>query len=56
MAITLVPVLMLFFIRGHIVPEGRNPINRALIWIYRPVIRLVHCIYLYMLSYYPVRH
>jgi Cu(I)/Ag(I) efflux system membrane protein CusA/SilA len=41
MAITLVPVLMLFFIRGHIVPEGKNPINRALIWIYRPVIRLV---------------
>jgi Cu(I)/Ag(I) efflux system membrane protein CusA/SilA len=41
MAITLVPVLMLFFIRGHIVPEGRNPINRVLIWIYRPVIRFV---------------
>jgi Cu(I)/Ag(I) efflux system membrane protein CusA/SilA len=41
MSITLVPVLMLFFIRGHIVPEGKNPINRALIWIYRPVIRLV---------------
>jgi Cu(I)/Ag(I) efflux system membrane protein CusA/SilA len=41
MAITLVPVLMLFFIRGHIVPEGRNPINRVLIWIYRPVIRCV---------------
>ena len=41
MAITLVPVLMLFFIRGHIVPEGRNPINRVLIWLYRPVIRLV---------------
>ncbi len=41
MSITLVPVLMLFFIRGHIVPEGKNPINRVLIWIYRPVIRLV---------------
>jgi Cu(I)/Ag(I) efflux system membrane protein CusA/SilA len=41
MAITLVPVLMLFFIRGHIVPEGKNPINRVLIWVYRPVIRLV---------------
>ncbi len=41
MAITLAPVLMLFFIRGHIVPEGKNPINRALIWLYRPVIRLV---------------
>jgi copper/silver efflux system protein len=41
MAITLVPVLMLLFIRGHIVPEAKNPINRALIWIYRPVIRFV---------------
>ena len=41
MAITLVPVLMLLFIRGHIVPEGRNPINRVLIRIYRPVIHLV---------------
>jgi len=41
MAITLVPVLMLLFIRGHIVPEARNPINRALIWIYRPVINFV---------------
>jgi Cu(I)/Ag(I) efflux system membrane protein CusA/SilA len=41
LSITLVPVLMLLFIRGHIVPEGRNPINRLLIWIYRPVIRLV---------------
>ncbi len=41
LSVTLVPVLMLFFIRGRIVPEGRNPINRALIWLYRPVIRLV---------------
>ncbi|GGF42784.1 cation efflux system protein [Aliidongia dinghuensis] len=41
LSVTLVPVLMLFFVRGRIVPEGRNPINRALIWLYRPVIRLV---------------
>ena len=41
LSVTLVPVLMLFFVRGRIVPEGKNPINRALIWIYRPVIRLV---------------
>ena len=41
LSITLVPVLMLFFVRGHIVPAAKNPINRALIWIYRPVIRLV---------------
>jgi Cu(I)/Ag(I) efflux system membrane protein CusA/SilA len=41
LSITLVPVLMLFFVRGRIVPEGRNPINRVLIWLYRPIIRVV---------------
>jgi len=41
LAVTLVPVLMLYFVRGRIVPEHRNPVNRALIWLYRPVIRLV---------------
>ncbi|WP_428375595.1 efflux RND transporter permease subunit [Lichenicoccus sp.] len=41
LSITLVPVLMLFFVRGRIVPEAKNPINRALIWLYRPLIRLV---------------
>jgi len=41
LSVTLVPVLMLYFIRGKIIPEKRNPINRALIWLYRPLIRLV---------------
>jgi len=41
LSITLVPVLMLLFVRGHIVPEQKNPINRALIWIYRPMIEAV---------------
>ena len=41
LSVTLVPVLMLFFVRGRIVPEARNPINQALTWLYRPVIRLV---------------
>ena len=30
---------MVIFVRGRIVPEHRNPINRFLIWIYRPVIK-----------------
>ncbi|MBL8907764.1 MAG: efflux RND transporter permease subunit, partial [Rhizobiales bacterium] len=38
LSITLVPALMLIFIRGRIIPERRNPVNRALIWLYRPVI------------------
>ena len=38
LSLTLVPALMVLFIRGHIVPEHRNPINRFLIWAYRPLI------------------
>jgi Cu(I)/Ag(I) efflux system membrane protein CusA/SilA len=41
LSVTLVPVLMLFFIRGRIMPEARNPVNRALIWLYRPIIAWV---------------
>ncbi len=39
LSITLVPVLMILFVRGHIIPEQKNPINRALIWLYRPLIK-----------------
>ncbi|MGD8616025.1 MAG: CusA/CzcA family heavy metal efflux RND transporter [Gammaproteobacteria bacterium] len=38
LSITLVPVLMGYFIRGRIVRESRNPLNRLLIAAYRPVI------------------
>ncbi|MDI1245562.1 MAG: CusA/CzcA family heavy metal efflux RND transporter, partial [Rhodoferax sp.] len=38
LSITLVPVLMLVFIRGKIMPESKNPVNRFLIWVYRPII------------------
>jgi copper/silver efflux system protein len=41
LSITVVPVLMGYLIRGKIMPENRNPVNRLLSWIYRPVIRLV---------------
>ncbi|WP_332674708.1 efflux RND transporter permease subunit [Aromatoleum sp.] len=39
LSVTLVPVLMLFFVRGRILPEAKNPVNRFLIWLYRPIIR-----------------
>ena len=39
LSVTLVPVLMLLFIRGRIVPEAQNPVNRVLIRLYRPIIR-----------------
>ena len=41
LSVTLVPVLMMLFIRGSIMPEARNPVNRALIWVYRPIIAWV---------------
>jgi Cu(I)/Ag(I) efflux system membrane protein CusA/SilA len=39
LSITLVPALMVLFVRGRIVPEHKNPVNRFLIWIYRPLIQ-----------------
>ena len=41
LSVTLVPVLMLLFIRGQVMPEARNPVNRFLIWVYRPIIAWV---------------
>ena len=41
LSITLVPVLMVLCIRGRILPEHRNPLNRFLIWSYRPLITAV---------------
>ena len=38
LAITLVPVLMGYWIRGRIPPELRNPLNRGLIALYRPML------------------
>jgi len=40
LGITLVPVLMVLFVRGTIWPERRNPVNRLCIAVYRPVLRL----------------
>lgn len=37
-SVTLVPVLMGYFIRGHIPNEMSNPISRVLIWLYRPLL------------------
>jgi Cu(I)/Ag(I) efflux system membrane protein CusA/SilA len=38
LSITLVPVLMLFFVKGKILSENKNPLNRFFIWLYHPVI------------------
>jgi copper/silver efflux system protein len=41
LSVTLVPVLMGYWIRGKIPDEHRNPINRGLIWIYQPALDAV---------------
>jgi Cu(I)/Ag(I) efflux system membrane protein CusA/SilA len=38
LSITLVPVLMLLFVRGKIRPDELNPVNRALMALYRPAL------------------
>lgn len=41
LSVTVVPALMIIFVRGRIIPEHKNPVNRFLIWIYRPIINAV---------------
>nr|MBA3608510.1 efflux RND transporter permease subunit [Chthoniobacterales bacterium] len=38
LSITLVPLLLTFFVRGKIPDENRNPLNRFLVWVYRPFV------------------
>ena len=38
LSITLVPALMVFFVKGRILPESKNPLNRFFIWLYHPII------------------
>jgi Cu(I)/Ag(I) efflux system membrane protein CusA/SilA len=40
LSVVIVPVLMAWLIRGKISPESKNPINRFLIWVYRPLVDL----------------
>lgn len=41
LAITLVPVLMGYLVKGTIISEQKNPINMALITLYRPILKVV---------------
>lgn len=38
LSVTLVPVLMIYFIKGRIIPESKNPLNRFFIWLYHPLL------------------
>jgi copper/silver efflux system protein len=39
LAITLIPILMVYFIRGKIIPDMENPVARATMVVYKPVVR-----------------
>ncbi len=62
LAITLVPVLMGFFVRGRILPEHKNPVNKGLVALYRPLLNtslrhpksmLMIAVVLMVSAYYP---
>jgi len=64
LSITLVPVLMGYFIRGRILPERKNPINRLLMSLYQPVIdvllkfpgiMVILALVLVLSAYYPMQ-
>lgn len=40
LAVTLVPVMMGYFIRGKVISEQKNPINRVLLWVHTPLLKL----------------
>lgn len=40
LTVTVVPILMVWFIRGNIAPEHRHPISRLFAWLYRPFVNL----------------
>ncbi len=65
LSLTLVPVLMGYFIRGRIMPENKNPINRFLIKVYDPIIHkvlkfkwttIIAAIVVLIISIWPVEH
>jgi len=41
LSVTLIPVLMVYFIRGRIIEETKNPLNAFLVAVYRPIIQFV---------------
>ena len=64
LSITLIPVLIILFVKGEIVPEGKNPINKMLIGAYEPLMKgvfknrgvvLAAVVLILAVSYYPVQ-
>jgi copper/silver efflux system protein len=40
LSVTLVPILMVWFVRGKLIPEMKNPINRLFVSAYKPLLNL----------------
>ncbi|WP_210546824.1 efflux RND transporter permease subunit [Rhodoferax sp. PAMC 29310] len=65
LSVTLIPVLMGYLIRGHIPDEQKNPLNRGLIALYRPLLNgvlrfpkstLVVALLALVVSFWPLQH
>ena len=65
LAITLIPILMVYFIKGRIIPDDKNPVSRATMAIYRPVLRVILAfpksaiflaLVLMLVTFYPLLH
>ncbi|MCP4039510.1 MAG: efflux RND transporter permease subunit [bacterium] len=41
LSVTVVPALIVLLVRGRIVPQARNPLNRAVLYTYRPLLAAV---------------
>ncbi|AGH81837.1 CzcA family heavy metal efflux pump [Psychromonas sp. CNPT3] len=63
LAITLIPVLMGYFIRGKVLPEHKNPLNRGVVALYKPVLTfslkypksiIIFAFLLLMVGFYPL--
>ncbi len=65
LAITLIPILMVYFIKGRIIPDDKNPVSRATMAIYRPALRVILAfpksaiflaLVLMLVTFYPLLH
>ena len=65
LAVTLIPILMIYFIKGRIIPDEKNPVSRATMAIYRPALRVILAfpksaiflaLVLMLVTFYPLLH
>lgn len=50
LSITLIPILMIYFLKGKLIDEEKNPINRFFVWLYLPLLKFIFKVkYLFLL-------